>query len=106
LLALQEQEQQRQPRIFANAPIGGGNGGGSSSLEAEAVAASASASSSYSSRFSDFSYCDLESSQTLNDRVVMERATTRAAASSPLLPPLPLPSGAVEGGKKAAAADV
>lgn len=34
---------------------------------------------SYSCRYSDFSYCDLESSQTLMDRVVMERAATRAA---------------------------
>ena len=34
---------------------------------------------SYSCRYSDFSYCDLESSQTLMDLVVMERAATRAA---------------------------
>lgn len=37
---------------------------------------------SYSCRYSDFSYCDLESSQTLMDRVVIERAATRAAVAA------------------------
>jgi hypothetical protein len=35
---------------------------------------------SLSCQFSDFSYCDLESSQTLNDGAIMERAAAAAEA--------------------------